>query len=259
MYRMYLDEHGVDKMSLLTLDKYRYLSLTGLVMRIDHARDYLVPALNRIKAEVFNEDPDSPICFHRSDIRQSKGPFECLKDPDVRSHFDEHILRVFKQADYTVITVLADKQTLSPKHHGAHTHPYHVLMEVIIEKYAQLLERKGSIGDVMPEARSKPQDKALQDEFSHFKEKGTRFAPNALVQKRIPSSKLKFRTKKHNVAGLQLCDLLAHPSHYIIRHKMRHSIQNAPFRDKVSKILMEQKYGRSECGNIWGYGATHIP
>lgn len=83
MHRMYLDEHGVDRMTRLDLEKYRYLSLTGVVMRVDHARDYLVPALNRIKAEVFKEDPDAPICFHRSDIRQSKGPFEYLKNPEI--------------------------------------------------------------------------------------------------------------------------------------------------------------------------------
>ena len=73
MYRMYLDEHGVDKMSRLHLEIFLYLSLTGVVMEINKARDYLVPALNRIKAEVFKEDPDTPICFHRTKIRQSKG------------------------------------------------------------------------------------------------------------------------------------------------------------------------------------------
>ncbi|KQI66863.1 hypothetical protein AN189_18600 [Loktanella sp. 3ANDIMAR09] len=259
MYRMYLDEHGVDRMTRLDLEKFRYLSLTGVVMKVEHARDYLVPAFNRIKAEVFDEDPDTPICFHRSDIRQSKGPFECLKSPEVRAHFDEQILRVFNEAEYTVITVLVDKQELALKNHWERTHPYHVLMEVIVEKYAQLLKRKFSIGDIMPEARSKPQDQALQDEFLHFKNEGTRFAPRALVQERIPSSNLKFRTKKDNVAGLQLCDLLAHPSHYTIRSNMGHQVQEAPFASKVSAILGNQKYDRSAYGKIWGYGAKHIP
>ena len=111
----------------------------------------------------------------------------------------------------------------------------------------------------MPEARSKPQDRALQNEFAHFKENGTRFAPKALVQERIPSSNLKYRTKKDNVAGLQLCDLLAHPSHYTIRHSMGHEVQEAPFAAKVSDILVKRKYDRSAYGKIWGYGAKHIP
>lgn len=256
---MYLDEHGVDKMSRLHLEKIRYLSLTGVVMEINHARDYLVPALNRIKAEVFSEDPDTPICFHRSDIRQSKGPFECLKHAEIRAAFDEQVLRVFREAEYTVITVLIDKQGLADKHHWERTHPYHVLMEVIVEKYAQLLHRKFSVGDIMPEARSKAQDAALQNEFSHYKSNGTRFARQAMIEKKIPSSKLKFRTKKDNFAGLQLCDLLAHPSHYTIRQNMGHDVINAPFFEKVSQVLVTQKYDRSAYGKIWGYGAKHIP
>ena len=94
MLRMYLDEHGTEKMTRLDLEKNRYLSLTGVVMSVSHARDYLVPALNRIKAKVLHEDPDAPIIFHRSDIRQNKGPFENLKDSDVRKNSDEEILKV---------------------------------------------------------------------------------------------------------------------------------------------------------------------
>lgn len=259
MYRLYLDEHGQDRMTRLDLEKYRYLSLTGVAMRTDHARDYLKPALDRIKAKVFNEDPDSPICFHRSDIRHAKGPFEPLKSPEVRATFNEQILRIMHDAEYTVLTAFLDKQEMSEKHHWEKTHPYHVLMEVMVEKYAQLLKRKNSIGDIMPEARGKHQDRALQEEFDHFKEKGTRFASVGLIQQMIPSSKLKFRTKKDNVAGLQLCDLLAHPSHYTIRHNLGHKINLGAFGDRVSEILGHQKYDRSVYGKIWGYGAKSLP
>lgn len=258
MFRMYLDEHGVDRMTRLDLDKYRYLSLTGVVMKVTHARDFLLPAFNNIKAEVFNEDPDSPICFHRSDIRQNKGPFEPLRDVETRARFDELIIDVFRKTEFTAITVLIDKQALSEKHYWDRTHPYHVLMEVLVEKYAQFLHRVGSIGDIMPEARSKPQDKALQSEFLHYKEHGTRFASKELIHSHIPSSNLKFRTKKNNVAGLQLCDLIAHPSHYAIRKRLGHDVRSAPFASKVVNILAESKYDRSASGKIWGYGVKHI-
>jgi hypothetical protein len=57
---MYLDEVGVEQIKRLHSDKFRYLSLTGVVMKVDHARDYLVPALNQIKATVFDADPVFP-------------------------------------------------------------------------------------------------------------------------------------------------------------------------------------------------------
>lgn len=259
MYRLYLDEHGVDRMTRVDEEKFRFLSLTGVAMKVDHARDYLVPAFNLIKSQVLNEDPDSPICLHRSDIRQSKGPFECLKSQEVRRVFDERLLRVMREADYVVITALVDKHEMSDKNYWENTHPYHVLMEVMVEKYAQLLKRKFSSGDIMPEARGNKQDRALQSEFETFKANGTRFAPANLVQERIPSSRLKFRTKKDCVAGLQLCDLLAHPSHYTIRNSLGHEVVKAPFGTEVSKILIEQKYDRSAYNKIWGYGAKSLP
>ncbi|MEO9683088.1 MAG: hypothetical protein ABJO09_20815 [Hyphomicrobiales bacterium] len=188
-------------MTRLDLDKKRYLSLTGVIMRVDHARDFLVPALNRIKAEILNEDPDEPICLHRSDIRRCKGPFQGLGAPEVRARFNEKFLAVFNEAEYTVITALVDKEELSKKYHWERTHPYHVLLEILVEKYALFLDKRSTIGDIMPEARGKHQDKALQAEFTHFKENGTRFSPVAIIEKCIPSSQLKFRTKKDNVAG----------------------------------------------------------
>ena len=256
---MYLDEHGIETMSRLDLEESRYLSLTGVIMDVSHARDYLVPAFNEIKARVFDKDPDSPIIFHRSDIRHSKGPFECLNDPTVRQKFDKDILEIFEKAEYRVITALLDKKAIKKKDYWAKTHPYHVLMEIMVEKYAQLLERLNSVGDIMPEGRNKKQDKALQEEFSYYKKRGTRYAPVDLVRKSIPSSNLKFRTKKENVAGLQLCDLLAHPSHYTVRQCFGHKVTLAQFSGRVSKLLEDRKYDRSDRGKIDGYGIKKLP
>ena len=207
MYRMYLDEVGVDAMKRLNEDNFRYLSLTGVVMKKDHARDYLVPAFDRIKADILHQDPDSPICFHRVDIRNCRGPFEPLKDTSTREEFDRRILQVMSDADYRVITAFIDKQWMTGQTHWQQTHPYHFLMEIIVEKYAQFLHRMNSFGDIMPEARGKNQDNALQREFYGYRLGGTRYADYQMTRKRIPSTQLKFRTKKDNISGLQLCDL----------------------------------------------------
>lgn len=259
MYRLYLDEHGTDTLKRLKLDGYRYFSLTGVAMKVDHARDFLVPSFNRIKASILDEDPDSPICFHRSDIRRAAGPFEKLKDTGTRKAFDESILGTLRDSQYTVVSVVIDKKAMAEQHHWSSRHPYHFLMEVMVEKYAQFLNRMADIGDIMPEARGRNQDQALQSEFEDLKLNGTRYASKELVQYRIPSTSLKFRTKRENIAGLQLCDLLAHPSHYTIRHNMNHPVELGPFAKRVSDILRAQKYDRSAYGKVWGYGAKYLP
>ena len=76
-----------------------------------------------------------------------------LGNPNVRARFDEAILGVMREADYTVITIFLDKLGMDGKFHWERGHPYHFLMEVLVEKYALCLERRNSIGDIMPEAR----------------------------------------------------------------------------------------------------------
>lgn len=259
MYRLYLDEHGTDSMTRLDLEKKRFLSLTGVMMKIDHARDYLVPSFNKIKGDILGEDPDQPICFHRTDIRQAKGPFRVLADPNKRTQFDEAILGIMRNAEYTVITVLLDKVRMESKSHWERTHPYHFPMEVLMEKYALCLRDRSSVGDVMPEARGKHQDNSLQLEFARVKEKGTRYAEKDVINSTIPSKSLKFRTKKDNIAGLQLCDLLAHPSHYAIRRKLQHQVSLGDYAERVSEVLLESKYNRSKSGIVWGWGAKWLP
>lgn len=259
MYRMYLDEVGVEATKRFHDDNFRYLSLTGVVMRIAHARDYLVPAFSRIKADILNEDPDAPICFHRVDIRNRRGPFEPLKIEEKREEFDRRILQVMSDADYRVITALIDKKWMVDQTHWQQTHPYHFLMEIIVEKYAQYLTRMNSVGDIMPEARGNNQDKELQRQFEHYRAKGTRFVDKVITKHRLPAKSLKFRTKKENIAGLQLCDLLAHPSHFTIRQNLKHAVHLGDFCERVSAILLNQKYDRSYYGDVRGYGFKHLP
>lgn len=259
MYRMYLDEVGVEAMKRLDDDNFRYLSLTGVIMKVAHARDYLVPALDKIKGEVLDHDPDSPICFHRVDIRNRRGPFECLKDQAVRDEFDRRILQVMSDADYRVMTALIDKQWMTAQQHWQQTHPYHFLMEIIVEKYTHYLRRMNSVGDIMPEARGNNQDKALQREYWTYRMMGTRYADYDQTRSRLPSKNLKFRTKKDNIAGLQLCDLLAHPSHFTIRQNLGHQVHLGQFCEKVSELLVRRKYDRSWNGDPRGYGFKHLP
>ena len=109
MYRLYVDEVGHTQVKNLEKDSQKYLSLTGVAMQISHARDALEPALNRIKAEIFNQDPDFPMCFHRKEILGYKGSYQILRDEAVCKAFDDAIMNVFTETEYVVITALIDK------------------------------------------------------------------------------------------------------------------------------------------------------
>lgn len=259
MYRLYIDEVGTDGLTNLDKDNHRFLSLTGIAVKLDHVRDSLEPNMNWIKANVFDHDPDNPIVFHRNEILGFKGPYEVLRNEQKRELFDRAILRLISGTEYTVTTALIDKQWMVRQQHWERVHPYHFLMEIMVEKYTQFLERKNDIGDIMPESRDR-KDRLLQLAYNDVRQRGSAFVKPELIRSMIRAQTLKFRTKRDNIAGLQLCDLLAHPSHMFVRKRMGHDVNLGPFAEKVSDILKQTKYDRSPWnGKIVGYGIKHLP
>lgn len=259
MYRLYIDEVGTDDLGSVETDSERYLSLTGIAMEIGEARDNLSPKFASIKADLFDHDADDPLIFHRKKIVQCSGPFGCLRDDDLRAKFDDRIRSPMRDCNYAVISALIDKKAMLKKWNWANKQPYHYLMEVMVEKYAKFLKRKDSIGDIMPEGRLGKKDERLQAAFLAVKASGTYYASRDLLNKRIPSSNLKFRYKRDNIAGLQLADLIAHPSHMLIREAMGHAVHLGAFCESLKQLLMEEKYDRGWHGRVLGYGMKWLP
>jgi len=259
MYRLYVDEVGTDSLTHLEKDKHRFLSLTGVAMKVSHARDALEPNLNWIKSNVFEHDPDNPIVLHRKEILGLKGPYQILRNDDKKDLFNRAIIRLFASCDYHVITALIDKQWMVKQTHWAKSHPYHYLMEILVEKYVQFLERKRSIGDIMPESRQ-GKDQLLQKAYDKVRAKGTDYVNHKRIAAWVRAKNLKFRKKRENIAGLQLCDLIAHPSHIYTRSLMGHQVSLGEFSQQVVDILEQEKYDRSpSSGKIKGYGIKHLP
>lgn len=260
MYRLYIDEVGTDDLTHAHEENNRYLSLTGVAMTLTAARDSLAPALNSIKIDIFDHDPDEPLIFHRTDIVQRKRAFGALNNPETRARFDARVFEIIEGHDYVVISALLDKLGMMNQPHWANQHPYHYLMEIIVEKYTQFLERKNDVGDIMPEGRKGKKDDALQRAFDEVVARGTRYVGSDRMQARLSSKTLKVRYKPNNIAGLQLCDLVAHPSHMFIRERMRHQINMGDFCLRVRRALIASKYDRSERrGQIVGYGCKWLP
>lgn len=258
-YRLYLDESGTDDVTYCDEEGHRYLGLTGVIIKQDHARDFCVPDLARIKREIFDHDLDHPPCLHREDIKGFKREFHILRDAAVHAKFDAAILKYMSDADFTVITAVIDKLGMLKKADWANKEPYHYLMDIMTEKFALFLKRKNDTGDIMPEMRRGRADKDLQNAYIRTWRSGTYYAPRGLIQARLPAKNLKFRDKKANVAGLQLADLIAHPSALYVRQQKGHNVNLGPFALKVIDILKRKKYDRSIFNKIWGYGMKYLP
>lgn len=265
MYRLYIDEVGTDSFSWRRNERQRYLSLTGVIISGDHNLALLDPKLTALKQKYFPKDPDDPkVVLHRTDMYQCKNDFRPLRNPTIAHQFYNELADLVQETEFKVITALIDKKWMRSQTHWQKTHPYHYLLEILIEKYAQYLKRVDEIGDVMPECRDNngKKDKLLQEAFRIVKNNGTNFVHKDTINSAIPSKQLKFRTKKDNIAGLQLADLIGNPSHLYIAQQMglNHQSNWSTFCKRIVKILVSEKYDRSPYNqNVKGYGIKHLP
>lgn len=260
-YRMYLDECGTEDYNCVDDAGGRYLSLVGVIIDRALVQD-ATDKLEAIREHFFERDPDdAPVAFHRTDIQRFRGPFEVLKDQARRAEFGRWWLRYLDVIDYTAICVVIDKKAMQKKENWKIRHPYHYGMSVLVEKYAQFLERQDANGDVMPEARGGRKDDALQAAYDEVWAAGTYFVGRGLIQKRLPAKKLKFRSKRDNITGLQICDSLAKPAQDFVLLKRRDIAAVSEFSASIQAILEESKFDRGRAANrpLWGYGIKFLP
>ena len=121
--------------------------------------------------------------------------------------------------------------------------PYHYRRAVLIERYVHPLNRRGVRGDVIAESRGGKEDRRLKESYARLLEKGSGYADAAQIGGALTSRQLKVKQKSNNLAGLQLADLVAHPSRNEILSEHGHSVTIAPFATKVIAIL-RSKYDR---------------
>lgn len=245
-YRIYIDEVGNHDLKSSDLPGNRYLSLTGVIVNLEYVRTHLHPEMEALKTSFFQSHPDEPLIFHRKEILNAKHPFEALRDNEVRENFDNALLNKLTEWEYLVITVCLDKKNHLETYKTWRYDPYHYCLAMIIERFAFFLEQEVAIGDVMAESRGGKEDRRLKESFTKLWADGTDFVEASRFQGVFTSKQLKVKPKASNVSGLQLADLIAHPSrNEILDVERKLDKPLAPFALRIIEILKD-KYYQSE-------------
>lgn len=240
LYRVYIDEVGNHDLKHADDPNERFLSLTGVIVESSHNMSVLQPEMQEIKRSFFQADPDEAIIFHRKELVNKRPPFACLRDHEVEERFNEALLAALRRWDYVVITVVIDKKAHREQYTVWQYHPYHYCLEVILERYVLFLHYGNHRGDVLVESRGGVEDGKLKASYGDHYARGTRNIPPTRWQQRLTSSELKLRPKSANIAGLQLADLIAHPSRreVLLDHDLLKSDVSV-FGDQISEILRQ--------------------
>lgn len=250
-YRIYVDEVGNSDLDSSEDPNHRFLSLTGVIVEIGHIEKVVHPEMEALKAGFFRHHPDEPVIFHRKEMLNSKGSFEPLKDTDTRRKFDAALLERMRAWEYYVVSVCLDKKRHKETYTVWRYDPYHYSLAVLLERFVFFLERVGAVGDVLAESRGGNDDRRLKDSFARLWERGTEYVSPERIQKVLTSKQLKVKPKINNISGLQLADLVAHPSrNEILREQKLMERELAPFAQQVIQVL-QTKYDQ-HAGRVYG-------
>jgi hypothetical protein len=254
-YRLYIDEVGNSDVNSSNDPNHQYFSLTGVIAELGYVKDILHPKVESLKSIFFNSHPDEPIILHRKELVNKKYPFNSLLNKDTENEFNKELLALLKELEYQVITVVIDKSELLSRYKVWRYDPYHYALAVMLERYTQWLLKIKITGDVLAEARGGKEDLRLKNSFENLFEKGTDYVSANIFQNALTSKQIKVKPKFSNIAGLQLADILAHPSYKATISK------ELPknFGGEIVKILEKDKYLRNNQGKVDGYGRKILP
>jgi Protein of unknown function (DUF3800) len=238
----------------------RYLALTGVLAYRRHHDNTICAGIERVKQILPSHTPHDPVLLHRREIVRREGHFAVLHDEEIANEFNRALLHFLESAPYLAITVQIDKLLHLRNYDVWHFDPYHYCLRCLIERYVLYLRRHNKLGDVVIEPRYKKADKALKLSFAHIYEHGTEHLPRSVIQAHLLSKDIQFFQKSANIAGLQIADLLGHPS----ARRMRFERDGIPapkdFGELIAGILVRRRYVRNPAtSQISGWGQKWLP
>lgn len=258
-HRLYIDEVGNSDLGSSQNPNQRYLSLTGVIVELGYVDDTMFPEMETIKRKYFGSHPDDPIVFHRKELVNREPPFSALRNPKVEKAFNADILGCLQQWQFTVISAVVDKLQHTEQYQVWRYDPYHYCLKILVERYVRWLQRHSTEGDIMAESRGGREDVRLKKSFENVYSEGSDWVTPEVIHHHLTSSQLKVKPKANNIAGLQLADLIAHPSYKVALTRRNREALPDNFGGLIGQILLDSKYDRSPSGRVDGWGIKWLP
>lgn len=209
--RVFIDESGDHTYRAVADPQVRYLALTAVVVRKAHYDATIVPTLEALKRKHFKYDPDNPVILHRSDIVKKRRWFGVLVDLARNAAWENDIVDFIQALDAQVFTVVIDKDEHRRRYPALPLfNPYEYSLAVLLNRVRGFLNIRGWRADVMAEGRGKVEDAQLATAYQRLRTVGRgAYGSAAEYAATYPVADISVRRKDHNVAGLQIADLLA--------------------------------------------------
>lgn len=208
-YIVYVDESGDHGLTSIDPD----YPIFCLAFCIIHKQDYtetICPEIQRLKFKYWGHDF---INLHAHDIRKEKGNFAVLRtNPTLREDFFKDLNALIQNSPMQIAASVIQKGELKDKYTNPYN-PYEISLLFCMEKILEFLCKNGQEGrsiNIVFEGRGPKEDQELELEFRRICDN-----KGSWGYKSVDFSKMSFEpqfvSKKENLPGLQVSDLIARP------------------------------------------------
>lgn len=240
---MFLDESGDHSLDVID-PQYPMFVLVGAILDQDYAETVLERLFDRFKQDLFGR---TEIILHRADITRKRNGFEPLADASFRQRFWRDLNRLVASIDFTLVACAIQKEEHLARYGMVAWDPYLLSLEVLVERFCFEVGEVPGGGVIVAERRNPDLDNRLELAFLNLKVQGTRFVQASQIGQRIAG--LTLRSKRDNLAGLQLADLMATPIGRGLLGK----------KDLQDYEIIVSKFRKSRSGVVSGYGLIKLP
>ena len=245
-YYLFLDESGHHGLKTIN-QEFPILLLCGCVIEKEYYEKVFTRKINDLKKKFFKK---TDVILHSRDIRKWQNDFKLLGDPKIRSEFYSNLDKLISQTEFTVIASAVLKNKLIEQYGPQANNPYDLSLTFILERTVFLTDRFDcSKVEVIAEARGKNEDAKLHNQYQIIISNGTQYVKSERFVKRLTD--IDFRKKEENIAGTQLCDLVAYPLANYVLYPER---ENLAF-----KIIEPKMYRQFPSDDFLGYGLKIFP
>lgn len=237
-YYLFLDETGNHGLSHLTPD-FNIFLLCGVLMDAEEYQRFR-ERLNTIKAKFWN---DKQVIFHSRDIRKCQKEFQILLNEGIKRDFYDCVNHAIADTDFTVIASAILKEDYINRFGRLSSDVYELCLSFIIERSIFLLDDFNDAEKrlyVILEERGKLEDRCVKEHFQRLLARGTGYVNSNRLKKYC--LKIEFRSKKKNVNGLQLADMVAYPT---ARYILEPTRSNPAYEIFANKVYQKN-------GNVYG-------
>jgi len=235
-YYFFVDESGNHGLKAVDAD-FPVFVLCGVIMS-EEQHTIFRERMYQLKIDFWK---NKEVIFHSRDIRRCEKEFQILLDLEIKARFYEQLNRIVAESEYTIISAVVKKDEYIKKY-GRLGNVYTISLSFLIERAIFFLDSKSKATtlEIIVEKRGKLEDNELLKHYNEVHSLGTGFVSPQRI--RDYHSRFRFMSKKENINGLQLADLVAHP---IARHVIEPNRVNLAFNVLETKFYEDngRRYG----------------